>query len=106
VIPTRPRLGGQRLTEVAGRHVAQVLEVLRQQVLVLVEPELRLEGLQRLRAERALVVRDRGEGRVPRHQARQHEVQGEGHPEGQQEEARAAQHEPHAVLPSPIRSSS
>jgi hypothetical protein len=82
------------------------VDVLRDQALVRVEAELRLERLEGLRGDRALELAQHRQGRVARHQPRQQEVQRDRNPQRQHKEAQAAQHEPHAVLPAGLMRSS
>ncbi len=93
-----PWLITQGLAELARRYIAEVLEILADQALMSIEAELRFQCLERLRADPALMVGEHRERRVSRHQPRQHEVERDRHPQRQREEAKAAQHESHALL--------
>src|SRR5262249_33651420 len=80
----------------------QVAEVLRDHVLVRSYAELLLNHVEGLRARSGLELPEDRQRRVARHQPRQHEVQRQRRPQGQQEEAEAAQREPHGLLLSVI----
>src|SRR4029077_2435077 len=67
------------------------MDVLLEDVLLGVDAEQDLEGVQRVRAQRAAVLPQHRDRRVPRHQPRQHEVDGERRPQGEGEEAEAAE---------------
>src|SRR5580704_10505329 len=78
--------------EVTGQHLVQVAEVLREQALLIVDPEEGLQGLQRLRVgARRVELRHHGQRWVAWHQPRQQEVDGKRRPQRQDEETEAAQ---------------
>src|ERR1700679_2419272 len=76
----------------------QVAEVLAEQALVRVDPEQDLQGVQGLGAELAVELRHHGQRGVSRHQPRQQEVEGKRRPQREDEETKAAQRVPQALL--------
>jgi len=76
-------------SQLAGEAVPQVLEIGEDDVLVNIDPELDLQRVERRRVDAV----QRGQhrlGLVAGHEPRQSEVDGEGRPKGDEEQAQAA----------------
>jgi hypothetical protein len=95
LVRDRVREERQRDAEVTAGDVPEVREVRADQALVVVDAERDLERVQRLRVHVTLVPghhRDRG---VPRHEARDEEVQRDRRPERHDKEPKSSEDEPH-----------
>jgi hypothetical protein len=93
----RRRVELQRHSEVAGRDLVQVADVLRGQALVGVDPEQDLQGMQRAGAELPVELGQHGQRGVARHEPREREVEGQRRPQREDEEAEAAERESQLV---------
>src|SRR5438046_8928577 len=85
----RRRKEGQRCAEIAAERVAQVLEVLLKDALVVVDSERNLERLDRLWAHPSMEADGHCLPGIAGHDPRQDEVDGQGGPDGDDEEFEA-----------------